>query len=189
MNGKTITSTDTKTNANYEMFYIFGELIVTGNGKIEISSTTDRDWNNMSTIFHNRGGKLKIENGTFINSGGTDMAYVIDNSTNSYGDAETTINDGYFKSSYITIRNRLDKNVNGPYKGIVNINGGTLESTSVTVWNQISSSGNCYGEVNITDGTFIAPSGKANILSGTPGENDVIIVNITGGNFTNRGIY
>ena len=91
MNVKKIAVADNAA-ANYELFYIYGGIIVTGNGTIELSSTNNREWKAMSVIFHNRGGVLTIENGTFTNLGGTDMAWVVDNSGNHYGDATTNIN-------------------------------------------------------------------------------------------------
>ena len=108
MNNMSITTTD-NASGNYELFYIYGELTVKGNGTINLASTIDRNWDNMSAIFHNRGGVLTIENGTFINNGGTDMAFTIDNSGNYFGDATTNIHGGLIKSSYIAIRNRMEQ--------------------------------------------------------------------------------
>ena len=107
LNEKTITAKDEKTSANYELLYNYGKLTVK-NGTINLSAATDRSWNNSSSIFHNRGGELVIESGEYTHLGGTSMAYVVDNSGNSYGDATTVVNGGTLKSSYIAIRNRMD---------------------------------------------------------------------------------
>lgn len=156
MNGKTITVTDNKTSGNYELFYIYGELTVTGNGTIELTSTTDRDWNAMSAIFHNRGGVLTIENGTFTNLGGTDMAWVVDNSGNYYGDATTNILGGALTSTYTAIRNRMEQNSHGASgTAILNVSGGTIDGTTSAIWAQAASTSAtapATGEINISGG-------------------------------------
>lgn len=139
MNGKKITVSD-KATKNYELFYIYGEMVVTGEGTIELTSTNNRAWNAMSAIFHNRGGVLTIENGTFKNLGGTDMAWVVDNSGNWYGDATTVINDGTLTSTYTAIRNRMEENTHGASgKAILVINGGTIDGTTSAIWAQAAS--------------------------------------------------
>ncbi len=155
MNNMSITAID-NASGNYELFYIYGELTVKGNGTINLASTIDRNWNNMSAIFHNRGGVLTIENGTFINNGGTDMAFTIDNSGNYFGDATTNIHGGLIKSSYIAIRNRMEQNNHG-YSGktYLNITGGTIEGVRRTIWGQAASvneSAPAQGEINISGG-------------------------------------
>ena len=79
MNGKKLSVIDNST-VNYELFYIYGEMTVIGNGVVELEANNNRYWNALSAIFHNRGGKLTIKNGTYINLGGTDMAFVVDDS-------------------------------------------------------------------------------------------------------------
>ena len=183
LNGKKITATENKTS-NYELFYNFGELTVVGNGSIELTATKDRDWNALSAIFHNRGGVLTIENGTFTHNGGTDMAYVVDNSGNSYGDATTVVNNGSLKSSYIAIRNRMDTyGANGGGNGIANldINGGTFEG-KYAIWGQVSSA-NVKGNIDISNGTFIAAEGKAAILVDEDTANEINTA-ISGGIFS-----
>ena len=161
MNGKTITVTDNKQGtssaANYELFYIVdGNLTVTGNGTIKLTSTHNRAWNAMSAIFHNRGGVLTIENGTFKNLGGTDMAYVVDNSGNHYGDATTNIYDGTLYSTYTAIRNRMEQNTHGASgKVYLNIYGGNINGGTSAVWAQAASTSTtapATGEINISGG-------------------------------------
>lgn len=156
MNGKKITVTDSKTNGNYELFYNYGELHVKGNGTIELTAVNNRYWNAMSTIFHNRGGVLVIDNGTFTHKGGTDMAYVIDNSGNYYGDATTIINDGTFVSTYIAIRNRMEQNSHGASgKTYLTVKGGTISAPRRAIWSQAASASEtspATGEINIEGG-------------------------------------
>ena len=177
MGGKTITVTDNKT-ANYELFYIYGGLTVTGNGTIELTATTDRDWNAMSVIFHNRGGVLNIENGTFTHNGGTDMAFVVDNSGNYYGDATTNIKAGTLTSSYIAIRNRMEQNSHGASgKAILNVSGGTISGTSRAIWAQAASASTtapATGEINISGGTI-------GLIDTARSEGAVSMTTITGG--------
>jgi len=156
MNGKKLTVTDNKETVNYELFYVYGEMTVTGNGAIELTAMHDRDWNAMSAIFHNRGGVLNIENGTFKHLGGSDMAYVVDNSGNYYGDATTNINDGTLDSTYIAIRNRMEQNSHGASgKAILNVYGGTITGPRRAIWAQAASTSTtspATGEINITGG-------------------------------------
>ena len=157
MAGKTITVTDNKT-ANYELFYIYGGMTVTGNGTIELTSANNRGWNAMSAIFHNRGGVLNVVNGTFTHEGGTDMAYVIDNSGNYYGDATTNINGGTLTSTYTAIRNRMEQNTHGASgKAILNIAGGKINGQRRAIWAQAASTSTtapATGEINVTGGTI-----------------------------------
>ncbi len=160
MNGKTITVTDPKSSGNYSLFYITkgAELTVTGNGTITLTATNDRD--NLSAIFYNRGGTLTIKNGTFTHNGGTWMAYVVDNSANSYGDATTNINGGALSSTYTAIRNVMVKvklvngtNVNGT--AYLNITDGTISGTTSAIWAQAASADDnapATGEINISGG-------------------------------------
>ncbi|MBR3786673.1 MAG: hypothetical protein IKJ77_09720 [Firmicutes bacterium] len=156
MNGKKITVTDSKESNNYELFYILGEMTVNGEGTIELKALHDRDWNAMSTIFHNRGGVLNIENGTFKHLGGTDMAYVVDNSGNYYGDATTNIEDGTLDSTYIAIRNRMEQNSHGASgTAYLNVSGGKITGPRRAIWGQASSTSTtspATGEINITGG-------------------------------------
>ena len=185
MNGKKITATDKKgAKTCYEIFYIYGGMVVTGNGTIELTAETNRGWDAYSSIFHNRGGILVIENGTFTHKGGSDMAYVVDNSGNSYGDATTTINDGTLTSAYIGIRNRMDTyGANGGGNGIAKliVNGGTI-SGKYAVWGQVSSTG-VKGEIVITNGTLKAWEGKAALLVDEDATSEIKVA-VSGGTFT-----
>ncbi|MBQ3083553.1 MAG: right-handed parallel beta-helix repeat-containing protein, partial [Alistipes sp.] len=187
MNGHSIVAADQKASGNYELFYNLGELTITGNGTMEVEASTDRDWNALSAVIHNRGGVLTIENGTFTHKGGTDMAFVIDNSTNSYGDATTNIKGGTLKTPYRVIRNRLDTyggNGGGNGIGTVNVSGGTLESTgNSSIWVQMSSTGG-KGAVNVSGGTLIAPYALGGRNINATASDDVKIT-VTGGKFTN----
>ena len=160
MNGKTITAIDNKQSGNYELFYIVdGDLTVTGDGTITLKANYDRDWSALSAIFHNRGGVLTIQNGTFEHLGGSDMAYVIDNSGNYYGPVTTNISGGNFKSSYIVIRNRMEQNKHGKSgTTYLNISGGTFEGVRRTIWGQASSTNvesPATGEINISGSAVV----------------------------------
>jgi len=177
MNGYTITVTDNSTK-NYELFYIYGEMVVTGNGTIELTSTNNRAWNAMSAIFHNRGGVLTIENGTYTNLGGTDMAWVVDNSGNHYGDAVTNINGGTLTSTYTAIRNRMEQNTHGASgKAILNITDGKIDGTTSAIWAQaasVSTVAPATGEINIS-------GGEIGLINTARSEGAVSMTTITGG--------
>lgn len=177
MNGYTITVTDNATK-NYELFYIYGEMVVTGKGTIALTSTNNRAWNAMSAIFHNRGGVLTIENGTYTNLGGTDMAWVVDNSANYYGDAITNINGGTLTSTYTAIRNRMEQNSHGASgKAILNVTGGKIDGTTSAIWAQaasVSTVAPATGEINIS-------GGEIGLINTARSEGAVSMTTITGG--------
>ena len=181
MNGKKITVTDNKveqnsTKGNYELFYVLGELTVTGDGTIELTAETNRYWNAMSVIFHNRGGVLTIENGTFTHKGGTDMAFVVDNSGNWDGVATTNINGGTLYSTYTAIRNRMDKAPTSS-KVILNVTGGKIDGATSAIWAQASSSdvnNPATGEINIS-------GGEIGIINTARSAGAVSMTTITGG--------
>lgn len=210
MNGKTIIATDTKKDKNantgcYEVFYIYGELTVIGNGTIELTAETEREWSASSSIFHNRGGVLTVENGTFTHKGGTSMAYVIDNSGNSYGEANAYIKGGTLTSTYRAIRMRLENpTLNGDPgndKSILYVSGGYIYGANAGIWGHISSSSSLpLGALTVSGGTVeggknainmgsdthdnidVKISGKANIVGNITG--DVCDFAIYGGTFT-----
>lgn len=182
MNGKKITVADNNASANYELFYIYGGLTVTGNGTIELTASTNRYWNASSSIFHNRGGVLNIENGTFTHNGGTDMAYVVDNSGNYFGDATTNIEGGTLNSSYIAIRNRMEQNSHGASgTAYLNVSGGIVTGVKRAIWAQAASTSTtapATGEINIS-------GGEINGLVQTPaGNGSQCLTSVSGGTVT-----
>jgi len=180
MNGKKLTVTDNKAaNVCYELFYIYGVLTVTGNGTIELTSTSnDTAWAKSSSVFHNRGGVLTIENGTFTHKGGTAMAFVVDNSGNWYGDATTTIKDGTLTSSYIAIRNRMEQNSHGASgKAILNVSGGIISGTSRAIWAQAAST----SETSPATGAINVSGGEVGLIDTPRSTGAVSMTTITGG--------
>ena len=178
LNGNKLTVTDNKTG-NYELFYIYGELTVKGDGSIELTATNERNWNASSSIFHNRGGELTIEKGTFEHKGGTAMAFVVDNSGNYYGDATTNIEGGKLTSTYIAIRNRMEQNTHGASgKAILNVSNGTITGTKRSIWAQAASTSDvapATGEINISGGEI------KGLLMTPAGNGSQCMTTITGG--------
>ena len=200
LNGNKITVTDnaagSDSRANFSLFYIDGKTDATaesltlkdsvGTGSIELTATNDRSWNASSSIVHNRGGVLNIESGSYIHNGGTAMAYVVDNSANSYGDATTTVNGGNLTSKYIAIRNRMDTyGANGGGNGIAAlvINDGEI-SGKYAVWGQVASAG-VKGSIEINGGTFKAAEGKDAVIVDEDSTGE-ITTEIKGGKFSSE---
>ena len=185
LNGKTINVTDNSAG-NFIVFYNYGELTIK-NGAVNLTATNDRGWNAQSTIILNRGGVLYVESGTYTHNGGSSMAFVVDNSGNSYGDATAYISGSTLTSSYIGIRNRMDTfGANGGGNGIptLNISSGTI-SGKYAVWGQVSST-SAKGIVNVTGGTLTAAAGKDAILideDSAPIEGG-IVTTVSGGTFS-----
>lgn len=203
LNEKTINVTESSAK-DFVLFYNFGDLTLK-NGTVNLTSTIDRGWGALSDVVQNRGGVLTIESGSYNHLGGTSMAFALDLSGNSYGDAYTTINGGSFVSTYIAIRMRMaDTTLNGnPGNGIVSlvVNDGYIYGTNSGIWGQIT---NAYaedlGDLGVTGGTVgggktainIASDGYDNIFVGITGEAKIEGVlkgeandfSISGGSFT-----
>jgi len=154
LNDKTIDVTDNSTG-NFIVFYNYGELTMK-NGTINLTAKNNRAWNAESAIILNRGGVLTIESGTYTHKGGTDMAFVVDNSGNYYGDAITNMKGGTLTSTYIAIRNRMEQNSHGASgTAYLNVSGGTISGTSRAIWAQAASTSTtspATGEINVTGG-------------------------------------
>ena len=138
LNGKAITGTDNETKS-YGLININpgAELTINdaiGNGAIKLTATNNREWNAYSSVISNQRGKLTVNGGTIEHLGGTDMAYAIDNLTNT-GDqvAETIINDGVVKSTYRAVRQFLNS---AKAQNILTVNGGTIEGANKSIWMQ-----------------------------------------------------
>ena len=135
LNGKTVIGTDNATgsfaliNINPE-----AELTINGEGAIKLTATNNRGWNAYSSVISNQRGKLTVNGGTIEHLGGTDMAYAIDNLTNTGAqNAETVINGGTIKSTYRAIRQFLNST---SAQNVLTVNGGTIEGANKSIWMQ-----------------------------------------------------
>ena len=182
LNGYTITGTD-NTTANFALFSMTDANLTindtVGGGKITLTATNNRGWNSYSAIIHNRGGIVTINGGALEHLGGSDMAYVVDNSANYYGDANLTVNGGSLISSYIAIRMYMSNDsING--SSIVEINDGYIYGVRRAIWGQVPSSAAGHeGELVVNGGTLEAPAGKPaiDIACTANGDVDVVINN------------
>ena len=177
LNGKTIDITDNSAG-NFIVFYNYGEFTIK-NGTVNLTATIDRDWNAQSTIVLNRGGILNVEGGAYTHTGGTDMAFVLDNSGNWYGDATTNVYEGTtLTSSYIAIRNRMEQNSHGASgKATLNVYGGKIEGTSRAIWAQAASTSTtapATGAINVS-------GGEIGLIDTARSEGAVSMTTITGG--------
>ena len=176
LGGKTITATDNSTG-NFILFYSYGEFTIK-NGTVVLTATNDRDWNAQSTIVLNRGGIFNCESGTYTHNGGTDMAFVFDNSGNYYGDATTNIKGGELTSAYIAIRNRMEQNSHGASgKAILNVTSGKINGTSRAVWAQAAST----NETAPATGAINVSGGEVGLIDTPRGTGAVSMTTITGG--------
>ncbi|MBE5951361.1 MAG: hypothetical protein E7260_07155, partial [Lachnospiraceae bacterium] len=153
LNGKTISGVDTASGSFGLINVNKGTLTVQGNGKITLSATTNRGWNAYSSVISNNQGTVTIVSGTIEHDGGTDMAYAIDNLTNSgIGAATLYIEGGYIVSPYRAIRQFANcvKETN-----TLNVSGGRIVSTSGNkgaIWLQSSNVKANKAVLNITGG-------------------------------------
>lgn len=179
LNGKAINVIESSTS-HFILFYNYGTLTVK-NGTVELTSTVNREWNAESAVFLNRGGVFTVESGTYEHKGGTAMAFALDNSGNSFGDAYAYINGGRLASTYRAIRMRMaDTTLNGGGNGIVSltVTGGEIYGDNSGIWGQIT---NAYagelGGLDITGGTI---GGGKTAINMAKDENKNIDVTISG---------
>ncbi len=163
-NGHTITAVDNNPSANYQFIFNKGTLVLKDSSKdaqggITLSATTDRDWNNLSAIVTNSGAgsKVTIESGVYKHNGGTDMAYVVDNNSNSVS-VYLTVNGGTLYSKYRAIR-AFQNSAN--HENVMVINGGTIEGENAGIWQQSTNKNNNKGSLTVNDGTIIGNSSTA----------------------------
>ncbi len=138
LGGKTISGTSAV--AGHELVKNYGEVIVTGNGKISYAYTGEPDGNfGKGNYTITNIGKLTVQNGTIENTTafGGHMHDAIDNNSGS-GDAILTINGGQIvDEQYIAIR-QFANSVNN--ENSVIINGGLVKGSYRAVWVQLPNS-------------------------------------------------
>ena len=159
----TITGTDNET-ASYGMFNIQSgaKLTIEGNdGSIKLTAKNNRAWNAYSSVISNQCGEFVLNGGTIEHLGGTDMAYGIDNLTNTGAqNAKTTINGGVVKSTYRAIRQFLNSTL--ALNELI-VNGGTINgANNKSIWMQnanvkvnpgklvVAEKANLYGDVMVS---------------------------------------
>lgn len=181
--GYTISATDTKASGNYDAIYNEGTLTIqdsVGGGAIEVIAENNRAWNNYSAVISNQWGVLTIDSGRLQHFGGTDMAYAIDNRTNTGAKATIlVINGGEIISTYRAIRAFQNSS-----KAVceVEVNGGMI-SGNVGIWMQ-QSGGSSLGALSIVGGTLDCYSNAVLVSISTA--NSDTSVEITGGEFKNE---
>jgi len=178
LNGNTITGKDAG-KVNFTLFYVFkGEFTVIdsqGNGKITLEAENNRGWGSMSVVIGIRAGIVNIKGGSFEHLGGTDMAYAIDVSSNSYGDVTLNVEDGKLRSTYTAIR--LYMSPAGTC--YVNIKDGDIDGSTSAIWAQApSDNAGQKGEIKISGGNI----GVINTARNTASD---VSVEILGGTFKN----
>ena len=141
LNGHTITGTDNQT-ASYALIEVQPDVTFTveGPGTLTVEpAANNRGWNAFSSVLSNQRGTLVVNEGVVVeHQGGTDMAYGIDNLTNTGAQpAVTIVNGATVKSTYRAIRQFLNstKANNELY---VN-KGSKIEGTNKSIWSQNAS--------------------------------------------------
>ena len=162
LNGKNISGVDNSTGS-YGLININPavSLTIRGEGKISLTATNNRGWNGYSSVVSNQRGYLTVCEGVEIEHlGGTDMAYGIDNLTNTGAQKAITIIDGAtVKSTYRAIRQFLNSTADGVNNELY-VKRGTIEGTNKSIWMQ-------EANANANPGKLIVESAaelKGNVL-------------------------
>ena len=111
LNGHTLTGSD-KVTSSYSLIEVQPDVTFTvnGPGTLTVTATENRYWNAFSSVLSNQRGCLVVNEGVVVeHCGGTDMAYGIDNLTNTGAqNAVTIVNGATVKSTYRAIRQFLN---------------------------------------------------------------------------------
>lgn len=141
LNGKTITGTDNATSSFGLINLAPGSNLTikstTAEGKITLSATNNRVFNAYSSVVSNQRATLTVGANVVIEHlGGTDMAYGIDNLTNTSAEhAKTTIDGATIKSTYRAIRQFLNSSAAGVNNELY-VKSGIIEGDNKSIWMQ-----------------------------------------------------
>ncbi len=141
LKGKTISGTDNATTSfgliNLEPGSNLTIKSTTTEGKIKLTATNNRNWNAYSSVISNQRATLTVgENVVIEHLGGTDMAYGIDNLTNTGAQhAKTTIEGATIKSTYRAIRQFLNSTAEG-VNNVLHVKSGIIEGANKSIWMQ-----------------------------------------------------
>ncbi|HNX15539.1 MAG TPA: hypothetical protein PK854_10015 [Oscillospiraceae bacterium] len=156
-----------------------------GTGKITITATQNDSWNSYTACVSNMWGTFTLESGTLQNLGGTDMAYAVDNLSNTSTTVVThfAMTGGTLRSeNYIGLR--LFANSTGSDVCTATISGGTIYGYKRGIWIQQPFQGNGEAVLTITGGTIEATTQSA-IMADLDGTDGVDII-ISGGTLKNH---
>jgi len=142
LNGFDIIGTD-NTSKNFGLIDIQAgsEVNIINNSseisKLTLTATENRGWNAYSSVISNQRSELTVgENVLVEHLGGTDMAYGIDNLTNTGAEhAKATIEGATIKSSYRAIRQFLNSTAAG-VNNILHVKSGIVEGANKSIWVQ-----------------------------------------------------
>lgn len=141
LNGKIITGTDNATGSFGLITLNPGSNLTikstNANGRITLTAKNNRAWNAYSSVVSNQRATLIVgENVVIEHLGGTDMAYGIDNLTNTGAEhAKTTIDGATVKSTYRAIRQFLNSSAEGVNNELY-VNSGVIEGSNKSIWMQ-----------------------------------------------------
>ena len=109
----------------------------TEGGNITLTAKNNREWNAYSSVISNQRATLTVGANVVVEHlGGTDMAYGIDNLTNTGAEhAKTTIEGATIKSTYRAIRQFLNSSAEGVNNELY-VNSGTIEGENKSIWMQ-----------------------------------------------------
>ena len=137
LNGHTIAGTDNLTTS-YALIEVQPDVTFTveGPGTLTAIATNNRGWNAFSSVLSNQRGTLVVNEGVVIEHfGKTDMAYGIDNLTNTGAQpAVTYVNGATVKSPYRAIRQFLNSTKANNELQVKA--GSVIEGTNKSIWSQ-----------------------------------------------------
>lgn len=141
LNGKTIIGTDNAISSFGLITLDPGSNLTinsTGTeGNIKLRAVNNRGWNAYSSVISNQRATLTVgENVVIEHLGGTDMAYGVDNLTNTGAEhAKTTIEGATIKSTYRAIRQFLNSTAVG-VNNVLHVKSGIIEGVNKSIWMQ-----------------------------------------------------
>ena len=168
LNGHTITGADEATGS-YGLINVSlnKSLTVNGPGTITAKTTNNRGWNAYSSVLSNQRGTLIVNEGVVIEHlGGTDMAYGIDNLTNTGAEpAVTVVNGATIKSTYRAIRQFLNST-----KAVNELQvkaGSTIIGANKSIWAQDANKSANPGKLVVEEGAELQGDVLLSVTAGS----------------------
>ena len=153
LNGHKITGTDNLTSS-YALIEVQPDVVFTveGPGTLTAKAANNREWGAFSSVLSNQRGTLIVNEGVVIEHlGGTDMAYGIDNLTNTGSQpAVTIVNGATVKSPYRAIRQFLNST-----KALNELQvkaGSKIEGSNKSIWSQNANANANPGKTVVEEG-------------------------------------
>lgn len=136
--------------------------------KITLVAENNRGWNAYSSVISNQRATFTVGEGVVIEHlGGTDMAYGIDNLTNTGAEAAiATVDGATIKSTYRAIRQFLNSSAAG-VKNDLYVKSGVIEGANKSIWMQDANAKANAGKLVVSEGVQLKGDVLLSVTAGS----------------------